>query len=69
MERLRIVINFKNNDDEIAIYNKIKQHSSPSAYIKDLLRGLIVDADTSITKEIKREKEDIYDGIDDIIGG
>lgn len=62
---MRIVINFKNTPEDIKLYQELKKHSSISGYIKDILKGII-------TKEEKKEtnsNEDIYDGIDDIIGG
>lgn len=65
MERKRIVINFKNTPEDIKLYEELKRHSSISGYIKDILKGII-------TKEDKKESDsndDIYDGIDDIIGG
>ncbi|WP_331680383.1 hypothetical protein [Terrisporobacter othiniensis] len=65
MERMRIVINFKNTPEDIELYKELKKHSSISGYVKDILKGII-------TKEDKVESnsnDDIYDGIDDIIGG
>lgn len=65
MERKRIVINFKNTPEDIELYKELKKHSSISGYVKDILKGII-------TKEDKVESnsnDDIYDGIDDIIGG
>lgn len=62
---MRIVINFKNTPEDIKLYEDLKRHSSISGYIKDILKGII-------TKDEKKEtnsNDDIYDGIDDIIGG
>lgn len=62
---MRIVINFKNTPEDIKLYEELKRHSSISGYIKDILKGIT-------TKEEKKEinsNDDIYDGIDDIIGG
>ena len=62
---MRIVINFKNTPEDIELYKELKKHSSISGYVKDILKGII-------TKENKKENnsnDDIYDGIDDIIGG
>lgn len=62
---MRIVINFKNTQEDIELYKELKKHSSISGYVKDILKGII-------TKEDKVESnsnDDIYDGIDDIIGG
>lgn len=62
---MRIVINFKNTPEDIELYKELKKHSSISGYVKDILKGII-------TKENKVESnsnDDIYDGIDYIIGG
>jgi hypothetical protein len=40
MERRRIIINFKNTPEDIALYESLKNHSSISGYIKDLLKGM-----------------------------
>lgn len=63
MERMRIVINFKNTKEDIELYNKLKKHSCMSAYIKDYLRGIIDSAN-----DVKEDKtDDVFDGIDDIL--
>lgn len=64
MERMRIVINFKNTKEDIELYNKLKKHSCMSAYIKDYLRGIIDNAN-----DIKEDKktDDVFDGIEDIL--
>ena len=67
MERMRIVINFKNTDEDIKLYKELKKHSSMSGYIKDILRGVITN--TTLEKKEVNTNDDIYDGIDDIIGG
>ena len=41
MERMRIIINFKNTPEEIKLYNELKKHSSISGYIKDILKGVM----------------------------
>lgn len=41
MERKRIVINFKNTEEDLKLYEELKKHSSMSGYIKDVLRGLV----------------------------
>lgn len=41
MERRRIIVNFKNNEEDIKLYNSLKKHSCISGYIKDHLRGLV----------------------------
>lgn len=66
MERLRIVINFKNTPEDIELYNKLKRHSCMSAYIKDYLRGLFDDeVKEEETKKVKNS--DVFEGIDDIL--
>lgn len=67
MERKRIVINFKNTKEDIELYNELSKYSCKSAYIKDVLRGLI--NNNTIDNKENEEIDDIYDGIDDIIGG
>lgn len=69
MERKRIVINFKNTEEDIKLYEELKRHSSISGYIKDILKG-VIDNTTSDKKESNsNDNDDIYDGISDIIGG
>ena len=42
MERLRIPLEFnKNKKEEVELYNTLQKYSNPSAYIKDVLRGLV----------------------------
>lgn len=65
MERMRIVINFKNTPEDIKLYQELKKHSSISGYIKDILKGIIAKED----KKENNSNDDFYDGIDDIIGG
>ena len=65
MERKRIVINFKNTPEDIKLYEELKRHSSISGYIKDILKGIIAKED----KKESNSNDDIYDEIDDIIGG
>lgn len=64
MERKRIVINFKNTEEDLKLYEELKKHSSISGYIKDLLRGL-VDNKAVINK--KEHKEDISEDIEEIL--
>lgn len=41
MQRLRITIDFnKNREDDLKLYETLLKHSSPGAYIKDVLKGL-----------------------------
>ena len=66
---MRIVINFKNTEEDIKLYEELKRHSSISGYIKDILKG-VIDTTTSGKKESDaNDNDDIYDGISDIIGG
>lgn len=68
MERMRIIINFKNTPEEIELYERLKRHSSISGYIKDILKGVITtNGDFNRSKDYAND--DIYDGINDIIGG
>lgn len=55
MERKRIVINFKNTEEDIKLYEELKKHSSLSGYIKDALRGLV---DNKSNIEDKKEDKD-----------
>lgn len=64
MERKRIVINFKNTEEDIKLYEELKKHSSMSGYIKDVLRGLV---ENKASEEKKAVNEEICDGIDDIL--
>lgn len=42
MTRLRITIEFnKSKEDETKLYEQLLKHSNPSAYIKDVLKGLV----------------------------
>lgn len=71
MERKRIVINFKNTAEDEALYNELQKYSCKSAYIKDVLRGVLSisnQATKAPIKEAEKVDEDIFDGIDDILG-
>lgn len=40
--RLRITIDFnKSKPEEIKLYEQLIKHSSPGAYVKDVLKGLV----------------------------
>lgn len=40
--RLRITIDFnKSKEEDIRLYEQLIKHSSPGAYIKDVLKGLV----------------------------
>ena len=42
MTRLRITIDFnKNKEGDTKLYEQLLKHSSPGAYIKDVLKGLV----------------------------
>lgn len=61
MERKRIVINFKNTEEDTKLYEELKRHSSMSGYIKDVLRGL-VENKANVEKQDKEiNEEDIED--------
>lgn len=38
--RLRLIINFKNTEEDYDLYKEITSHSSISGYVKDSLREL-----------------------------
>lgn len=63
---MRIIINFKNTPEEIQLYNELKKHSSISGYIKDILKGVI--SNNTDNKKDNNYSDDIYEGINDIIG-
>lgn len=67
MERRRVIVNFKNTPEDIALYEKIKNHSSISGYIKDILKGLTKNEHTKEDKKSKDTKID--EGINDILNG
>ena len=60
-KRRRIVINFKNTAEEIELYETIKKHSSASAYIKDVLKGI---SEMKIKEDTSSEID-----VDDVLGG
>ena len=62
MERLRIPVEFnKNKISEVNLYNVLLKHANPSAYIKDVLLGLV-----PIPGEyIKNKSKEFYDNVDD----
>lgn len=64
MERKRIVINFKNTEEDIKLYEELKKHSSMSGYIKDVLRGLV---ENKAAEEKKEISDDISKSIEDIM--
>lgn len=65
MERKRIVINFKNTEEDIKLYEELKKHSSLSGYIKDVLKGLV--NNKSNVEDKKQDTEDINEDIEDIL--
>lgn len=67
MERRRIIINFKNTPEDIALYEKIKNHSSISGYIKDILKGLT--KNEPIKDEERGKGVEIEEGITNILNG
>ena len=66
---MRIVINFKNTEEDIKLYEELKRHSSISGYIKDILKGVIDNTAIYKKESNSNDNDDIYDGINDIIGG
>ena len=63
---MRIIINFKNTPEEIQLYNELKKHSSISGYIKDILKEVI--SNNTDNQKDNNYSDDIYEGINDIIG-
>lgn len=61
MERKRIVINFKNTEEDIRLYEELKKHSSMSGYIKDVLRGLVENKANTEKQDEDISEEDIDD--------
>lgn len=70
MERRRLIINFKNTPEDIALYEKIKDHSSISGYVKDILKGLVKENSTGCAHPVHSNtpNNDLNDGISDILG-
>lgn len=68
MERMRIIINFKNTPEEIELYKELKKHSSISGYVKDILKGIIT-TNKDVNSNRSGTNDDIYEDISDIIGG
>lgn len=67
MERRRVIINFKNTQEEIALYEELKKHSSISGYIKDILKGLTIKVDESNKVTLLVDEDlDINDILSDI---
>ena len=66
---MRIVINFKNTEEDIKLYEELKRHSSISGYIKDILKGVIDNTAIYKKESNSNDNDDIYDGISHIIGG
>lgn len=57
----KLVISFKNNEEELELYNEIIKHSDKSAYVKDVLRGLRTlnkDVPTNKKEETKDDEEE-----------
>ncbi len=71
VSRKRVIINFKNTPEDLALYSELKKHSSISGYIKDILRGVIaLDIKDNKTIEVSKkhceDKEKI--DVDDVLG-
>lgn len=54
----RITVSFKHNKEDLELYNEIMKHSDKSGFIKDILKGKIVDrtpnfVDKIVDREIK----------------
>ena len=66
MERLRITLEFnKNRKEELNLYEKLQNYSNPSAYIKDVLRGLLpIPGEIKVVSEVSSENEAYEDLMD-----
>lgn len=62
-----ITISFKNNDDELELYEYLKSKSSPSIYVKELLerdrKGVVVQ------QQVAQPKEEVKKKINPNLGG
>lgn len=55
----RITVSFKHNKEDLELYNEIMKHSDRSGFIKDILKGRIVDRETKVVdKIVDREIKD-----------
>lgn len=54
----KLVISFKNNEEELELYNEIIKHSDKSAYVKDVLRGLRARKNETPTTNINEKAND-----------
>lgn len=69
MERLRITIEFnKKNKDDIELFKTLQLYSSPPAYVKDVLKGLLpiprkikFDAQVNEFNDDSEDDEDLMD--------
>lgn len=66
MERRRLIINFKNTPEDIALYESIKNHSSISGYIKDILKG---SSKNEAVKDEKKSSTELNSDINNILEG
>ena len=48
----RITVSFKHNKEDLELYNEIMKHSDRSGFIKDILKGRIVDRETKVVDRI-----------------
>ena len=55
----RITVSFKHNKEDLELYNEIMKHSDRSGFIKDILKGRIVDREVkNVDKIVDREIKD-----------
>lgn len=55
----RITVSFKHNKEDLELYNEIMKHSDRSGFIKDILKGRIVDREIKVVdKIVNREIKD-----------
>ena len=55
----RITVSFKHNKEDLELYNEIMKHSDRSGFIKDILKGRIVDREVkNVDRNVDREIKD-----------
>lgn len=55
----RITVSFKHNKEDLELYNEIMKHSDRSGFIKDILKGRIVDREVkTVDRNVDREIKD-----------
>ncbi|QAT40812.1 hypothetical protein [Clostridium sp. JN-9] len=60
----RLIISFKNTPEDNKLYEEIQKHSDKSAYVKDVLKGIIekkIEQSTNILEEKSLNKSEFMD--------